>query len=455
MQSSKASVTPEILDAVQDLKSDRTSNVAAIQALKHRDNTTNFFYLAGVYAVIAITVGVSIWGFHSLTEAGYPWWYKVPVAVLAILIMGGAQHQLAGAVHEASHFMLFKHRKLNELAGDWLAAFPIYTTSYQYRVQHLAHHQFVNDPVRDPDIAQLKESDHWLDFPMPQIDLIKEIARALWPQRLIRYTLTRARYAAVGFDGHAYVDPEAKGSRWTVRLGLLFAVAVPIVSAQFSRHGYDAISVGIILLSFVGVIGYYILAPDRAFAATRLQPVISHRATAISRITYLGVLYLGAAVLHAAGYGAWNYLLLFWFIPLFTTFPLFMVLRQWVQHGNADRGRYTSSHVFLVNPLLRYCVFPWGQDYHLPHHLQASVPHFRLKKLHELMLDDPEYRAQASVLNGFTPSAAGVSILEALSPAFSRAQLAPVHVDDATLEYAELSDAAAIRRESDLSRSAG
>ncbi len=435
-------------------KQNRAADVAAIQALKERDNVTNFTYLAGVYSVIAVTVAATIWSFGAISEAGISWWWKIPPALLAIIIMGGSQHQLAGAVHEAAHFMLFKNRRLNELAGDWLAAFPIYTTTYQYRVQHLAHHQFVNDPIRDPDISQLKESDHWLDFPMPQIDLLKEFARALWPQRLIRYTLTRARYAAVGFDGHAYVDPDRKGSPWTIRLGLLFAVAVPIIAARLSRWEMGEFAIAIIAASFVCVVAYYALAPARSFVATRLEPVISHRATAISRITFLAVVYLIAAVLHNAGYGGWNYLLLFWFVPLFTTFPLFMVLRQWVQHGNADRGRYTSSHVFLVNPLLRYCVFPWGQDYHLPHHLQASVPHFRLRQLHELMLNDPEYRAQASVLNGFAPNRSGVSILEALSPAFVRAPNARVHVDDASLEYAEVRDPAAIRRESELSRQA-
>ena len=103
-----------------------------------------------------------------------------------------------------------------------------------------------------------------------------------------------------------------------------------------------------------------------------------------------------------AGWGpAWTYFALLWMVPLFTTFPLFMILRQWVQHGNADRGRYTNTRVFLVGPLVRYAVFPWGMDYHLPHHLMASVPHYNLKKLHEFMLRDPEYREKGVIVEGY------------------------------------------------------
>ncbi len=68
------------------------------------------------------------------------------------------------------------------------------------------------------------------------------------------------------------------------------------------------------------------------------------------------------------------------------TFGLFVVLRQWVQHGNADCGRFTNARVFLVQPFVRYAVFLWRMDYHLPNHLYASVPHFNLDVLHHLLL---------------------------------------------------------------------
>ena len=108
-----------------------------------------------------------------------------------------------------------------------------------------------------------------------------------------------------------------------------------------------------------------------------------------------------------------------------------MILRQWVQHGNADRGRYTNTRVFLVGPLVRYAVFPWGMDYHLPHHLMASVPHYNLKQLHEIMLRDPEYREKGVIVEGYFgdednalghPTAMGV-LGEAHAPKTRRSRL--------------------------------
>jgi fatty acid desaturase len=196
--------------------------------------------------------------------------------------------------------------------------------------------------------------------------------------------------------------------------------------------------------------------PDKAFAQSRLAPVISHRATMLSRVAYFALLYGTITALTVTGVvpDAWRYFTLYWVLPLFTSFPLFMMLRQWVQHGNADRGRYTNTRVFLTNPLIAYAVFPWGMDYHLPHHLMASVPHYNLKRLHELMLADPEYREKGVVLNGFFFGTDGPSVLGALGPDHAPGAGERVYVDNAALEYAELRDAEAIAREAARSASA-
>ena len=42
-----------------------------------------------------------------------------------------------------------------------------------------------------------------------------------------------------------------------------------------------------------------------------------------------------------------------------------------------------------MGPCINFAVFPMGQDYHLPHHLYATVPHYRLRQLHEFLLRVP------------------------------------------------------------------
>ena len=74
------------------------------------------------------------------------------------------------------------------------------------------------------------------------------------------------------------------------------------------------------------------------------------------------------------------YYFLLWLVPLFTSFSFFMILRQMVQHGNGDRGWLTNTRIFFVDRFINFAVFPMGQDYHLPHHLFATVPHYRLKR---------------------------------------------------------------------------
>lgn len=410
--------------------------------LKARDNVTNWRHLAFVWVVIGVTLAAAIEAEGWIRGTGHSAWWILPLALATIVLIGASQHQLGGAIHEGTHYILFKNRRLNELASDWLAAFPIYTSTYQFRVHHLAHHQFVNDPERDPDIAQLKESGHWLDFPVAHVDLLRKLLRQLWLPNLVRYTLVRAKYSALGFDQNPYRDETAKPGVWPNRVGILFAAAVPGGAIALIAAGRPGAALGAIALSWCAAAIFYARLPEGAFLGTRLKPVVSQRATAIGRVTFMALMYAALTATEAAtGAPAWGYFGLYWVVPLFSTFALFMVLRQWVQHGNADRGRLTNTRVFLVGPLVRYAVFPWGMDYHLPHHVYASVPHYRLKDLHQLLLADPEYREKGVIVEGyFGGSAPGAppTAMSVLGPAFAPRTREAVHVDNAALEHAEV-----------------
>ncbi len=200
---------------------------------------------------------------------------------------------------------------------------------------------------------------------------------------------------------------------------------------------------------------YYLLIPDNDFPQSKINPVISHRWTAIGRMTWLGIVYTSlTAIEYGTGVPAWGYYGLLWLLPLFTTFPLFMILREWVQHGNADRGRLTNSRVFLeTNPVIRYAVYPWGMDYHLPHHLYASVPHYKLKQLHEVLMRDPEYREKGMIVEGWSRpnESRHPTVFDVLGPAFA-GKSTEKHVDDATLEMADVNDKAGVQRHVEASR---
>ena len=72
--------------------------------------------------------------------------------VLALFVIGGRQLGLAVLMHEASHRTLFRKRKLNDWAGNWLCAFPIWADMRPYRPYHLEHHARTWTKL-DPDLT--------------------------------------------------------------------------------------------------------------------------------------------------------------------------------------------------------------------------------------------------------------------------------------------------------------
>lgn len=436
----------------------RQSVASEIQSLKARDNTTNLAYLARVWLIIGVTAAMTVSAFSAIAATGWSAWWMLPVGVLAVVVMGASQHQLGGAIHEGAHFMLFADQRLNEVLSDWCAAFPIYSSTYHYRVQHLAHHQFVNDAERDPDLSQLQESGHDLEFPLTHIEFLWALIRQLWLPNLVRYTIARAKYGALGNNKSPYADPALSGSKWPNHIGVLFAAVTPFLLIAAGSTGDWRLVAFALVAAWSAAVAYYAVIPLEWFPRTRLEPVISHRATAIGRMTFMALVYGALAAAEQMGAGpAWSYYGLLWVLPLFTTFPFVMILRQWVQHGNADRGRFTNTRVFLVGPLVRYAVFPWGMDYHLPHHMFASVPHYKLKALHEVLLRDPEYREKAVVVQGYfgpdhpdTRRPTAVSVLARVHALAAPPE--PAFVDETVLERAEVSDRAGIGQAVALSR---
>jgi fatty acid desaturase len=429
-----------------------------LQALKARDNWTNWRYLALNWGIIALTLAAAIWAESALAAGGYSMWWMVPVAAVTIIIMGASQHQLGGAIHEGAHYQLFANRTLNEVASDWLAGYPIYTSTHHYRLHHLPHHQFVNDRARDPIFAQAEESGHWLDFPLTHVELAKALLRLLWVPGLIKYTVARARYSALGKGDNPYIDPNRPGRPSTTLIGAVFAGGLPALLIVMIVKGVSApVVMGTWAAIWAAFVLYYAVIPEEWYSKGRVDGVVPHRVGAISRISFMALVYGALSALELAGYGkAWTYYGLYWILPLFLTFPVFMILREWLQHGNADRGRLTNTRVFLTDPIFRYAVLPWGMDYHLPHHIMASVPHYRLKELHELLLQDPEYAEKGVVVEGLfgsksertgRPTAFGSLLVE-----HAPKQREQVHVDDTVLERADIADRAAIERESLASR---
>ena len=150
------------------------------------------------------------------------------------------------------------------------------------------------------------------------------------------------------------------------------------------------------------------------------------------------------------GFMALRYFSSLWYVAILTTFPFFLILRQVIQHGNGDRGWLTNTRVFQMNPFVRYAVFPFGMDYHLPHHMYATIPHYRLKTFHEFLLSREKYRESCQVVENYlipegeTPR--NPTVVEVLGPEYAAVN-EEIHNDDTVLDDWEVEEKDVILRD--------
>lgn len=334
------------MDAAKELSWDELHH--EVVPLMRADNRTNLLYLAREYLLLGLTVwsgGMCIAAYSTgrLGLVGF-----VPLASAIIVFAATVQHRLSGLAHDASHYVLFKNRLANELVSDLFLMFPIVAMTQTYRVSHLGHHQFVNDPDRDPDLIRLKDLPH--EFPIAKAKFwIRYVLKGLWPPAMLPYLFGRAK--AANLSGANELE---------------------------------------------------------------LRSVYRKKVARCLRGTYWLSLFTVIHALHA-----WPVFFLFWVVPLLTVYPLLMQLREIAHHSNApDDGDLTNSRVFKVNPILEAAIFPYGQAFHLTHHLYAMVPHYRIKRVHELSMRSPEYRKRVVVCRGYffrTIGSKGPSVLDVLA----------------------------------------
>ena len=413
--------------------------VAELQRLRQADNWRNLLYLARTWLFIGAVIGGTV-AFYQWQEAsGISAWWNVPVTLLAIIMVGAGQHQLTGLAHEASHHTLLKHRLANDLVSDWFCMFPMFSSTHHYRLQHMAHHQFVNDPERDPDVSQLKTSGHWLDFPLSKSEFLRTLVKQLWIPTLIKYMRVRAQYSAIGTNNNPYLKKGAKQHKAPVRVGGLYILTQVVTLTTLTYLEQTTLLAIVPIVLWVAVMTFYAAIPSDWYHQSRVHPVIPGRYMTLMRVTFMTALFYSLAWASIyTGRMTGLYFALLWVTPIFTSFSFFMVLRQIVQHGNGDRGWLTNSRTFFVHPIIQFAVFPFGQDFHLPHHMFATVPHYRLNELHEFLLTYPEYKEEGVVVEGyFWPKhvpAEHPTVLDVIGPEYHYGTKHAIYIDNSVLE---------------------
>ena len=82
-------------------------------------------------------------------------------------------------------------------------------------------------------------------------------------------------------------------------------------------------------------------------------------------------------------------LYLLWVIAYFTVYMLVLRIRQIAEHADVpdlyDLDPRKNTRTTYTNPLTRLLVAPNFVNYHLEHHILASVPAYHLKRMHHLL----------------------------------------------------------------------
>jgi fatty acid desaturase len=81
------------------------------------------------------------------------------------------------------------------------------------------------------------------------------------------------------------------------------------------------------------------------------------------------------------------YYLVLWVLPLVTVVQAILRLRAIAEHGATTdfSSPLTAARTNLAAAWLEWLIFPHHVNYHIEHHLYASVPHYHLPQLHREM----------------------------------------------------------------------
>lgn len=293
--------------------------------------------LHGTWAVGSTwTVIVMTFGTVAYSWEYLPTWGKVLMCALALAILAGRQLAMAILMHDASHHSLFKTKWLNTHLTDWLCARPIWNDVSKYRPYHLKHHAKTSQPD-DPDLGLVK------NFPITQSSLFRKFFRDLNGQSGFKFLAGRVLMDLELLEWSVSNDPKPipRGDRSNLEL------------------------------------------------AKNLLKNSS------------GMLISNAAIFSALWASGHPKLYLLWPLAYITPFPLFIRIRAMAEHAGLETSHSALSNTRTTRAgwLARAFVAPIHVNYHIEHHLMASVPHQNLAKMHQMLRERQYVDAPPSYLD--------------------------------------------------------
>lgn len=375
-----------------------------VNKFRNVDNLRNWIDVIRECTFVA-TVFLLIVGCHTYRmELGFHWLWDLPIGLMGLFMMGLAQHRLSIVGHEGSHYALFKNRILNEVVSNWSCMYALVSTTHLYRLQHMAHHQFVNVPEKDPDLLYMSVVGAKYHHPYGRWRFMRDIVVPLFisiPAQL-KYIFIRAKIASFG-GGYGPYAAQRKQNKVLSLIHGVYLLSMTAILGFCVYRGSPSMMLVAAISSLLVMAVIESMVPEEWYMKSAIRPIISQRWDLYQRLCFYTILFTILALLtHMTGLAWPVYYLIFWFAPLGTSFPFLMMVREEVQHANAGQGRFTHTRNFLGSRLIQFAVFPMNMGYHLEHHLYPMVPHYNLPRLSAfLKSNDENYSRTITTVEGY------------------------------------------------------
>lgn len=265
---------------------------------------------------------VSTWLVIAAAFAALARWPHPLVFVVVVIVLGGRQLALAILSHEAAHRTLFRTPWLNDWIGDVFCARLIWNDVPRYREHHLRHHGHTGTE-RDPDTSLVTP------FPTTRRSLANKLFRDLSGQTGLRRIVGQVLMDIGVFKYTVAAEVERRprdGRRWH----------------HYLREG-----------------------------VVNMTPMLLTNVALFGALSFCGI--------------GWTYWA--WIVAYLTTFSLFLRIRSIAEHACTERSpdMLRNTRTTRAGWLARLTVAPFQVNHHIEHHLMASVPYFRLAKMHRML----------------------------------------------------------------------
>ncbi len=241
------------------LKSDRQISASAMPAnpgctgtggvseaeLAGRDDNPTFEVGVGRYPRAAITPEIRrlsvVSNWRSALTISLQWAIILSVGTLAVwsghwaayllaaVIIASRQQALGILVHDATHYLLFSNRTVNDIVSDLCCGFPISISTTLYRSTHFWHHRFTNTE-NDPDLVLQRQDPDWR-WPKTRREALTLFFRCVFGLNL----LSAAKAAMVWAPGNHLFDPITPA--YPLRARVLFVASSIVVWAVVIKSG--------------------------------------------------------------------------------------------------------------------------------------------------------------------------------------------------------------------------